>query len=216
VEREQEAMLAKKYGGMLKRKQPLMPKVRPAVWMCDRLLAGLRPRSAARSAVGQATAHAVGLPNRRRDAILSRTKPLLTAHSTCVHPTAPNTLSLHPCLHTSTDNRRPHPDRDAPNHRSTSFSIQVGGGRGRVHVLNSLRAPLACHAQAHLFLLTLPTPVPSPLADWALAKEGKGEQPSVSAEESLPKAPVGPITAHRATSKLEGSIIAPPQQPPAP
>ncbi|GBF92902.1 hypothetical protein Rsub_05738 [Raphidocelis subcapitata] len=50
-------------------------------------------------------------------------------------------------------------------------------------------------------------------ADWALAKEGKGEQPSVSAEESLPKAPVGPITAHRAASKLEGSIIAPPQQP---
>lgn len=26
IEREQEAMLAKKYGGMLKRKQPLMPK----------------------------------------------------------------------------------------------------------------------------------------------------------------------------------------------
>lgn len=28
IEREQEALLAKKYGGMLKRKQPLMPKVR--------------------------------------------------------------------------------------------------------------------------------------------------------------------------------------------
>ena len=28
IEREQEALLAKKYGGLLKRKQPLMPKVR--------------------------------------------------------------------------------------------------------------------------------------------------------------------------------------------
>ncbi|GBG00643.1 hypothetical protein Rsub_13359 [Raphidocelis subcapitata] len=40
-------------------------------------------------------------------------------------------------------------------------------------------------------------------ADWALAKEGKGEQPSVAAEESLPKPPAAHIAAHRAGSKLE-------------
>lgn len=44
---------------------------------------------------------------------------------------------------------------------------------------------------------------PRPAADWALAKEGKGEQPSVAAEESLPKPPVAHIAAHRAGSKLE-------------
>lgn len=40
-------------------------------------------------------------------------------------------------------------------------------------------------------------------ADWALAKEGKGEQPAVT--EALPPR-TGPahIAAHRATSKLEG------------
>ena len=51
-------------------------------------------------------------------------------------------------------------------------------------------------------------------ADWALAKEGKGEQPSVSAEESLPpRTSPATITAHRA-SKLEGAAMA--VDPPAP
>jgi hypothetical protein len=164
IEREQEALLAKKYGGMLKRKQPLMPKV-----------------GETGGGKGSGTHRSCG-----------RVSPLK-----CAARWLRLRLRLRP---------RPRPRRAHSSQRAAPECLRPAGPAPHPAAPSCTKpcnpAPLS---QEHKYFDS---------ADWALAKEGKGEQPSVSAEESLPPrtSPAAPLAAHRA-SKLEAPLSDPMQAP---
>ena len=190
-------MLAKRYGGVLKKKQPLMPKVRSRPRACARpRRKGARggAEGAAAPAPASTSASAVWLPPH----VAQRTAlgwPALSLRPPDAHQDAP------PRARRANDPWSNGPSNE-PDPLPRNFPIPLTRCSPMPSGPPSLHLPPNPHPQDIKYFDS---------ADWALAKEGKGEVggPTVSMEEALPPrtSPSGPTTipANRTAIKLEAA-----------